>query len=89
VPTAGFITDTNTKRPEGRVASEGFVNTFDVEVDGQTIWFHHRLSESAGGMRARMQLRFLSEDEYGMVLDLAAPGKEFAACQEMRLKRVR
>jgi hypothetical protein len=69
--------------------SEGFVNTFDVEIDGQTIRFQHRLSESAGGMRARMQLRFLSEDEYEMVLDLAAPGKDFAACQEMRLKRVR
>jgi hypothetical protein len=36
-----------------------------------------------------MRLTFLSADEYEMVLDLANPGKDFVACQQMRLKKAR
>lgn len=71
--------------------SEGFVNTFDVSVGGESdrsILFGARESESAGGTRVQMRLRFLSETEYEMVLNLATPGKEFSPCQHMRLKRV-
>ncbi len=71
--------------------SEGFVNTFDVTAtsgDNPEIVFEYHHSESAGGMRARMVVNFVSANEYKMVLELASPGKEFAACQEMTLKRV-
>ncbi len=71
--------------------SEGFVNTFDVTLESVgelTILFEHRETESAGGMRARMRLTFVADDEYEMILDLAAPGKDFAPCQRMRMKRV-
>lgn len=72
--------------------SEGFVNVFDVSFangEGATILFGERASESAGGMRAQMRLEFISDTEYEMVLDLAMPGKEFAACQWMRMKKAR
>jgi len=72
--------------------SEGFVNTFTVIVDAHdplTILFRHRDSESSGGTRARMRLRFVGEDEYEMVLDLASPGREFTACQQMRMRKLR
>jgi len=70
--------------------SEGYVNTFDVGVAGEPLVldFAPRESESAGGMRARMRLTFVNHDEYTMVLELAAPGKDFAACQRMHLTRV-
>jgi hypothetical protein len=70
--------------------SEGFVNTFDVktEADG-TVVFEHRDSESSGGMRVRMHIRFTAEDAYDAVLDLASPGKEFVSCQEMHMKRTK
>jgi hypothetical protein len=71
--------------------SEGFVNTFDVSAtsgDNPEIVFEYHHSESAGGMRARMILNFVSASEYKMVLELASPGKDFAACQEMQLKKV-
>ena len=71
--------------------SEGFVNIFDVVVepgDEGTILFESRESESAGATRARMRLTFHSATEYEMVLDLAAPGKEFVACQRMVMKKV-
>jgi len=71
--------------------SEGYVNTFDVSIlEGENlkILFAARESESAGGMRAQMRLEMLSDSEYEMVLDLAMPGKDFSACQTMRMKRV-
>jgi hypothetical protein len=71
--------------------SEGFVNTYDVVVtphDTLEIVFEHRHAESAGGMRARLLLDFITATEYKMVLELAAPGKEFSPCQEMRLNKV-
>jgi hypothetical protein len=70
--------------------SEGFVNTFDVSVKeegGTVILFGDRESESAGGMRVRMRLEFLSDTEYEMVLDLAMPDGDFATCQRMRMKK--
>jgi hypothetical protein len=70
--------------------SEGFVNTFDVTLehgDTLTIVFGARASESAGGMRARMTLEFISDDEYEMVLELAGPGRSFSPCRSMRLKK--
>lgn len=70
--------------------SEGYVNTFDVSVgkgDRLAIVFVPRESESAGGMRPQMQLKFLSDTEYEMVLDLATPGKDFSPCQRMRMKK--
>lgn len=70
--------------------SEGFVNTYDVIVDnsGKSLTFEFRDTESAGGMRARMELTFSQEDAYEMVLELAEPGKEFSVCQTMRMKKV-
>jgi len=56
--------------------SEGYVNTYDVTVDGNdlpTIEFAYLDAESAGGMRAQMRLVFVSADQYEMVLDLAGP----------------
>jgi hypothetical protein len=70
--------------------SEGFVNTFDVPVedaDTLRIRFGPRDSERAGGMRVRMELVFPSDAECEMVHGLAAPGKDFAACQRMRMMR--
>lgn len=72
--------------------SEGFVNTFDVSIESgekPTIVFAYREAESAGGMRVRMSLTFVAEGEYEMVLDLAGPGKDFASCQQMVMKKVR
>jgi hypothetical protein len=73
--------------------SEGYVNTFTVRAqgtkEGQEIVFDPRESESAGGMRARMRLVFRSADEYEFVLELAAPGGDFAPCQRVTMKRVR
>jgi hypothetical protein len=70
--------------------SEGFVNTFDLVVrtgDKLTITFEPREAESTSGMRARMEMVFETGDLYEMTLELASPGKDFAACQQMRLKR--
>ena len=72
-----------------RFLSEGFVNTFDVAREGDAITFEARESESAEGMRGRMVLTFEGEHDYGMVLELAGPGGDFAACQEMKLHRVK
>ncbi len=72
--------------------SEGYVNTYDVTVrDGsrREIEFAYREAEGAAGQRARMRLVFQDPDSYEMVLDLAEPGEEFAACQTMLLKRTR
>jgi hypothetical protein len=72
--------------------SEGFVNTYEVTFEAKekpTMLFDYRATESAGGMRARMHLTFESDNEYGMVLELASEGKEFAPCQQMKMRRVR
>jgi len=72
--------------------SEGYVNTYDVNVlgdDPPAIDFAYRDAESAGGMRAQMRLVFTSPNEYEMVLDLAASGQPFVACQTMTMNRVR
>ncbi len=71
--------------------SEGFVNTFDVTADTDgfvKIVFEYRESESAGGMRARMLLEFVSQTEYEMVLELAGTGKDFAPCQNMHMRKI-
>ncbi len=70
--------------------TEGFVNTYHVTVgpgEPRTIEFEPHEFESTGGLQARMHLVFASPNEYRMVLDLASPGKEFAACQEMTMVR--
>lgn len=70
--------------------SEGFVNTYDVLLPADrpgTIVFEHRETESAGGMGARLVLVSGGPDNYTMTLELAAPGKEFAACQTMTMER--
>lgn len=70
--------------------SEGFVNTYDVSIrSGETrqIVFAYREAESAGGMRAQMRLSFVAEDEYDLVLDLAASGEDFVPCQQMHMKK--
>ena len=69
--------------------SEGFVNTFDVAREGDTVTFEARESESAGGVRARMVMTFDGEHNYGMVLELAMPGRDFSGCQEMTLHRLK
>jgi len=56
--------------------------------DAPTIEFAYRDAESAGGMRAQMRLVFTSPNEYEMVLDLAASGEPFVACQTMTMKRI-
>ena len=66
---------------------EGFVNTFDMEVDGGTLDFTEVSSESAGDMQTRMRLVFTGDDTYTMELDLATPDKDFTTCQTMTMKR--
>jgi hypothetical protein len=71
--------------------SEGFVNTFEVTADADgfvTMVFEYRETESAGGMRARMLLKFVSQNEYEMVLELAGSGKDFTPCQNMRMRKI-
>ena len=71
--------------------SEGFVNTYEVSIVGEdplAFLFAHRETESGGGMRAQLRLTFIADDEYDMVLDLASPGEDFVACQQMHLKKV-
>ena len=50
--------------------------------------FEPESSEGAGGMLARMTLRFLTDDSYEMVLELGSEGKEFKPCQTMRMHKV-
>ena len=72
--------------------SEGYVNTYNVTLDGnqqEIMEFAYRDAESAGGMRARLHIVFFGSDEYEMVLDLANPGENFVACQTMRMKKVK
>jgi hypothetical protein len=72
--------------------SEGFVNTFAVTAErGEKpgLVFEYHEVESGGGLRARMYLEFISDSEYEMTLELAAPEKEFAPCQHMRMKRAK
>ena len=78
--------------------SEGYVVTYDVGVEkagepagspeGSLIVFRFREAESTGGMQARMRLTFVGNDQYEMVLELAAPGGEFAPCQQMHFSKV-
>jgi hypothetical protein len=89
----GYLSrDTDTGRLVFRqFFSEGYVNTYDVtaEAPGDTVVFAHRETESAGGMGARLVLVFTGPESYEMTLELAAPGKEFAACQTMTMQRQR
>ena len=66
---------------------EGFVNTFDMKVDGDTLHFTSVSAESAGGMRVRMRLVFTGADTYNMELDLAAADGDFSTCQAMNMRR--
>ena len=50
--------------------------------------FEPESSEGAGGMLARMTLRFLTDDSCEMVLELGSEGKEFKPCQTMRMHKV-
>ena len=66
---------------------EGFVNTFDMKVDGDTLHFTPVSAESAGGMRVRMRLTFTGADTYTMELDMAGPDQDFSTSQEMTMRR--
>jgi hypothetical protein len=69
--------------------SEGYVNTYDLQfADDGSILFASRETESGGGMRAQLRVRFESDARYEMFLDLAMPDKPFAECQRMKLARV-
>lgn len=71
--------------------SEGFVNTFAVTADTDglvKIVFEYRESETAGGMRARMLLEFVSQTEYEMVLELAGTDEDFSPCQNMHMRKI-
>ena len=54
--------------------SAGFVATYDVLVmdGGSVIDFGARAAESAGGVRARMTIKFSGDDSYDQEIDLAA-----------------
>jgi hypothetical protein len=72
--------------------SEGFVNTYvldDIEQDGRVLVLTSESTENAGGMRARLRYTIESDDVYELVLELAQPGKDFAGCQSMRMRRGR
>ena len=71
--------------------SEGFVNTYDLgqrETDGEPLVFTSSSCEGAGEMRARLTITFDGPDAYTMVLELAMPGKDWFACQNIEMKRV-
>ncbi len=71
--------------------SEGYVNTYvlaTVEPNSNTLVFISELTESAGGMRARITYKVHNQDEYELLLDLAPPGKEFFNCRHLEMKRV-
>ena len=70
---------------------EGFVNQYVLDTlseDGKTLVF---LSESIenipAGWRAKVTYRILNEDEFSLVFELAAPGKELECYSENHLKR--
>ena len=67
--------------------SEGFVNTFDMEVDGETLRFTPKDSESAGDMQVRMRLIFTGSDTYTLELGLATPDQDFTTSQTMTMRR--
>jgi hypothetical protein len=72
--------------------SEGFVNTFRIEVATDRergLNFEPEASEGAGGMLARMTLTFLTDDSYEMVLELGREGKPFKPCQTMRMQKMK
>ena len=72
--------------------SEGFVNTYvlePIEPGGKKLIFNSESTEGAGGMRARLTIELLNENEYRMSLDLASPGKDFFNCQTISMSRVK
>ena len=72
--------------------SEGFVNTYVLEPresSSEPLVFTSESCEGAGNLRARLIIHPLSPDQYRMVLELASPGKDFAACQTLTMQRIK
>ena len=70
--------------------SEGYVNTYLMEDTGDAknqLIFTTESTENAGGMRARLRLQIISEDQYEMTLDLAQGESEFKPCQKTRMRK--
>ena len=71
---------------------EGFVNQYVSEPssDANTIVFVTEAIENIPpGYRARETYRFLSNDEFEEIFEIAEPGKDFAPYSRARLKRVK
>jgi hypothetical protein len=72
---------------------EGFVNEYTLDSvgpDGKSLAFTTvRIENIAAGWRAKEAIRILSPDEFIETFSLAAPGKDFEAYSESRLKRVK
>ena len=75
--------------------SEGYVNTYILEKPDEmssmadTLVFTSISTEGAGGVKARLTIRFSGSDEYDMILELTRPGKDWFRCQKLNMKRSR
>jgi hypothetical protein len=68
--------------------SEGYVNTYALtEYTDDRLVFETESTESAGGMQARVVMRFDGPDAYTMELHLAAPGRDWFVCRTLDMKR--
>ena len=69
--------------------SPGYVAAFDVLVkdDGKLIDFGVREAESAGGILARMTIRFTGDDAYEQEIELAFPRRDFERRQSLKMTR--
>ncbi len=74
--------------------SEGYVNTYVLESPagggsaGADLVLTTVDTEGAGGMRARITIRFTGPDGYEMVLELAPPGGDWFSCRNISMRRV-
>ena len=72
---------------------EGFVNEYveqEGSADGKTlILVSERIENIPDGWRARETYKFVNQDEYAEVFELAEPQKEFAMYSESHWKRVK
>ena len=75
--------------------SDGYVNTYILEKPDEmssmadTLVFTSISTEGAGGVKARLTIRFSGSDEYDMILELTRPGKDWFRCQKLNMKRSR
>lgn len=67
--------------------SEGYVNTYVLEVGGNgDLVFTTEHTESGGGLQARITYR-IEDDGYVEVLDLAEPGGDWFECRRQVMRR--